>query len=130
MTKWLHSLTRRAWFRRSTRTFLQSFLALMVPGALGWLNALTEWSKSQGQTPFPDAHSLAYIGVSAITAGVIAVVTGLWTKVEDVAGHGLLRTIDPPPPPPPPNEVGAVSTRTIAVAALVLVVVVLLILLL
>jgi hypothetical protein len=86
------------WFRRSVRTFLQSFLALLVPGALGWLNDLTKWAHDQGQSPFPDAHSLAYLGVSAITAGVIAVVTGLWTKAEDVSGHALLRTLPPQAP--------------------------------
>lgn len=86
------------WFRRSVRTFLQTYLALVVPGALGWLNDLTEWSNSHGQRPFPDAHSLAYLGVTAITAGVVAVVTGLWTKTEDVTGHALLRTLPPQAP--------------------------------
>lgn len=119
-------LTSAPWFRRSVRTFLQAFLALLVPGALGWLNDLTAWARDQGQTPFPDAHSLAYVAVSAITAGVIAVVTGLWTKVEDVAGHGLLRTVNPSPPPP--NERGGVSPLTVVVMVLVAVVVLVLLL--
>lgn len=77
--------------RRAIRTFLQSFLALLIPGLLGWLNALTEWARAEGQTPFPDARSLAYLGVVAIVAGVIAVVNLLWNFVEDKAGAGLLR---------------------------------------
>lgn len=77
--------------RRALRTFLISFTALFVPGLLGWLNALTEWARNEGQTPFPDARSLAYVGVAAIVAGVIAVVNLLWNLVEDKAGAGLLR---------------------------------------
>lgn len=77
--------------RRAIRTFLQAFLALLIPGALGWLNALTEWARAEGQTPFPDARSLAFVAVSAIVAGVIAVVNLGWNYVEDKAGAGLLR---------------------------------------
>lgn len=95
---WEH-LRHEAWFRRSVRTFLQAFLALLIPGALGFLNDLTQWAQGQGQTPFPDARSFAFIGVQAIIAGVIAVVTALWTKAEDFTGHALLRTVDPLPRP-------------------------------
>lgn len=79
--------------RRTIRTFLQAFLALMVPGFLGWLNALTEWARDEGQRPFPDGTSLAYLGVSAVTAGVIAVVTLGWNATEDAAGKGFLREV-------------------------------------
>lgn len=96
MKTWWMKLRAKPWFRRSVRTFLQSFLALLVPGALGWLNDLTQWSQSHGQRPFPHAHSLAYLGVTAITSAVIAVVTALWTKTEDLTGHALLRQVDPP----------------------------------
>lgn len=111
------------WFRRSIRTFLQAFLALLVPGALGFLNDLTAWSRSQGQTPFPDAHSLAFVGVQAIVAGVIAVVTALWTKFEDVTGHGFLRTVTPTPPP---GERGAVTIHPVVVLAVILLLILLL----
>ena len=56
--------------RRAVRTFLITTLALFVPGLLGWLNELTQWAGSEGQRPFPDGTSLAYLGVSAIVAGV------------------------------------------------------------
>lgn len=81
--------------RRVIRTFLQSSLALLIPGVFGWLNALTEWAKNEGQTPFPDAMSLAYLGVVAIVAGVISLVNLLWNWVEDQAGSGLLRQVQP-----------------------------------
>ena len=83
--------------RRAIRTFLIATLALFLPGLLGWLNALTEWARGEGSTPFPDAHGLAYLGVSAITAGVIGVVNLIWTVVEDAMGKGLLRDVPPAP---------------------------------
>ena len=43
------------------------------------------------QRPFPDATSLAYLGVSAIVAGVVATVNLLWNALEDAWGKGLLR---------------------------------------
>ena len=79
--------------RRAIRTFLQSFLALAVPGALGWLNGLTEWANSRGQSPFPDATELAFVGVAAVVAGVIALVNLGWNAVEDAAGRGVLRDV-------------------------------------
>lgn len=84
--------------KRAIRTFLQTSLALLIPGLLGWLNALTEWARNEGQTPFPDARSLAYLGVVAIVAGVISLVTLLWNAVEDGVGHGLLRSVPPKQP--------------------------------
>jgi len=77
--------------RRAIRTFIITTVALFIPGLLGWLNGLTEWAKGQGSTPFPDAHGLAYLGVSAVTAGVVAVVNLVWNMVEDAAGKGMLR---------------------------------------
>ena len=78
--------------RRALRTFIITTVALFIPGLLGWLNAVTEWARGEGSTPFPDAHGLAYLGVSAIVAGVVAVVNLLWNAVEDATGKGLLRT--------------------------------------
>ena len=81
--------------RRVVRTFLFAFLGVCLPGLLGWLNALTEWARSEGQAPFPDARSLAFLGVAAIVAGSIAVVNALVVWLEDATGHGILRK--PPP---------------------------------
>jgi len=81
--------------RRTVRTFVVSTLALFVPGLLGWLNELTQWAANQGATPFPDAHGLAYLGVSALTGGVIAAVQFLWNYVEDLTGKGFLRDVGP-----------------------------------
>lgn len=77
--------------KRALRVFLKSALALFVPGLLGWLNDLTSWAKGEGATPFPDAHGLAYLGVTAITAGVIALVSLLWDAVENATGVTVLR---------------------------------------
>lgn len=112
--------------RRVLRTFLQAFLGLLLPGLLGWLHELTEWAADQGQRPFPDAGSVAYLGVAAIGAGAVAVVTLVMTGIEDATGKGFLRAV----PPNPRGDRGAVDTRTIAVLALVVAVVVLLVLLL
>lgn len=77
--------------RRALRTFIITAIGLFLPGLFGWLNDLTEWARAQGQTPFPDAMSLAYAGVVAIVAGVVAAVNLLWNVIEDKAGRGLLR---------------------------------------
>lgn len=114
--------------RRVARTFIIAFIGLLLPGLFGWLNALTEWARAEGQRPFPDATSLAYLAVSAIVAGVIAVVNLLVVGLEDLSGHALLRT--PVPPQHRRDDRGAVDTRTIAVLALVLAVVVVVVLLL
>ena len=105
--------------RRAIRTFAAAFLALFIPGLLGWLNALTEWAEGQGSTPFPDASGLAYLGVSAIVAGVVALVQFGWNAVEDASGHGFLRDV---PSRVGPGEGGATNTRVLAVLALVVVV--------
>lgn len=80
---------------RALRTFVITTLALFVPGLLGWLNDLTSWAQGQGTTPFPDGRGLAYLGVSATTAGVVAVVNALWNAGEDALGRGLLRDTTP-----------------------------------
>ena len=77
--------------RRALRTFIITTIALWLPGLLGWLNALTEWARAEGATPFPDAHGLLYLAVSAIVAGVVAAVNLLWNAVEDKLGAGMLR---------------------------------------
>lgn len=114
--------------KRAARTFLQAFVGLMVPGLLGWLNDLTAWARDEGQRPFPDATSLAYLGVSAIVAGIIAVVALLQNGIEDATGVALLRKV--PPPQHRRDDAGRVQTRTIALVALAVAVVVVLILVL
>lgn len=81
--------------RRAVRTFVVATLALFVPGLLGWLNALTEWARAEGATPFPDAKGLMYLATSAITAGVIALVQLVWNMIEDASGKGFLRDVPP-----------------------------------
>lgn len=89
--------TIRAWLtsdsaHRVARTFAITFAAILIPGLLGWLHALTAWAQADGQAPFPDGHTLAYLAVSAIGAAVIAVVNLLWVMIEDATGKGILRT--------------------------------------
>lgn len=81
---------------RAARTFVVATLALFIPGLLGWLNDLTAWASSEGSTPFPDATGLAYLAVSAITGGVIALTQLAWNYVEDLIGKGFLRDVPPP----------------------------------
>jgi len=83
-------ITQDAW-RRALRTFVITTLALFIPGVLGWLNELTKWANSQGEVPFPDARGLAFLGVSATVAGVVAVVNLLWNAVEDKTGAKMFR---------------------------------------
>lgn len=89
--------------RRALRTFIITTLALFIPGLLGWLNALTEWARSEGEKPFPDAHGLLFLAVSAIVAGVVALVNLIWNVVEDASGKALLREV---PATAPPGERG------------------------
>lgn len=96
--------------RRIIRTFIQAFLGLLLPGLFGWLNELTKWAQDQGQRPFPDAGSLAYLGVAAIGAGAIAVVTLIMTGIEDATGKGFLRTV----PARVRGAAGYVTQRTLA----------------
>lgn len=83
--------------KRAIRTFVITTLALWIPGLLGWLNNLTAWARDEGSTPFPDGRGLAFLGVSAITAGVVAVVNLIWNGAEDGLGKGLLRNVPPKP---------------------------------
>lgn len=78
--------------RRAIRTFVITTVGLLIPGLFGFLNAITEWARAEGQAPFPDARSLAYLGVVAIVSGVVAAVNLIWNAVEDKAGAGFLRT--------------------------------------
>lgn len=103
--------------RRALRTFIITTLALFIPGLLGWLNDLTAWAKGQGSTPFPDAHGLLFLLVSAITAGVVALINLVWNLVENGIGKGMLRTV---PPKPAAGQVGGANVwLLVSVAAVV-----------
>lgn len=77
---------------RAIRTAVVTAFALFIPGLLGWLNAITEWARSEGSTPFPDAHGLAYLGVVAIVGAFVGLVQWVWNAIEDAWGKGFLRT--------------------------------------
>jgi hypothetical protein len=94
--------------KRVARTFVIAFLGIFLPGALGFLHGLTDWASSQGQTPFPDMHSLAYAVVAAIVAGCIALVNLIVVWFEDATGKGLLRDVAPIEPDQP-GEVQALA---------------------
>jgi hypothetical protein len=83
--------------KRAVRTFIITTLALFVPGLLGFLHQITEWAVGQGERPFPDAHGLWFLAVSALVAGVVAVINFVWNLVEDGIGKGLLRPIPASP---------------------------------
>lgn len=107
--------------RRVLRTFVIAFLGVLLPGAFSWLNALTEWARNEGQTPFPDARSLAFVGVAAIVAGFIALLNLLVVWVEDVTGRGILRNV---PARPRRDQVGAAIPTWGVVVIVVLAIVV------
>lgn len=99
--------------RRVVRTFLIAFLGIAIPGALSWLHDLTEWANGQGQTPFPDARSLAFLAVAAICAGFIALLNLLVVWVEDSTGRGFLRAVPPKPPRTPRGQRGETMLGTV-----------------
>jgi hypothetical protein len=79
--------------KRVYRTFIITTLALWLPDLFGWLNDLTEWARNEGSTPFPDASGLAYLGVSAVVAGVVAAVNAVWNGTENIIGKGMMREV-------------------------------------
>ena len=81
--------------KRASRTFLYAFLATTVAGYLGWLNGLTSWASSEGQTPMPEWDNLWYITVAGITAGVIALFNGAGLWLENMTGKAPLRDVTP-----------------------------------
>lgn len=103
MSAWTRFRTRVAnstTAKRLARIYVIAFAGVALPGSLGWLHQLTEWSSSEGQRPFPDAHSLAFLGVSAVVAGGVAVLNGLVLALEDYTGKAIGRDVPPPPPNP------------------------------
>lgn len=106
--------------RRAIRTALVAALVIWLPGLLGWLNAVTSWARDEGATPFPDAHGLAYLGVSAIVGGIIGLVQWLLNTIEDGIGKGFLRSV---PPRPKRGEAGQAMPTWAVVLLVVLAVV-------
>jgi hypothetical protein len=84
---------------RVVRTFLIAFFAVAIPGSLDWLHDLTAWANDGGQAAFPNAHSLAFLGLSAVLAGVIAALNFVVVLLENWLGHGFLRAVPPDEPP-------------------------------
>lgn len=82
--------------RRAIRTFVISFLGILIPGALQFMNDVTAWAAQKGQAPFPDWNEVSYLLVAAICAGMIALLNLIWNWVEDKTGKGFLRTPQPP----------------------------------
>lgn len=109
--------------RRAIRTALVAALVIWLPGLLGWLNAVTSWARDEGATPFPDAHGLAYLGVSAIVGAAIGLVQWLINTIEDGIGHGFLRSV---PPKPPRGQGGVLDARTVVAVVVVVAVVLIL----
>lgn len=102
MTTILKFLKRFVWaavqrenVKRAFRGFLVTFATLFLPGLLGWLNAITQWAHSAGTTPFPDAHGLGYLAVSALVAATVGVVNLLWNATETASGKAVLRYVPP-----------------------------------
>lgn len=118
---WWQRVRQSETFVRAVRTYLFAFIGTALPGVLGWLNDLTQWAADQGQTPLPDARSLAYLGVAAISAGFIALINGLWVAGEEATGRGLLRDVDKPRPGESGRvRLGVLLGLTVVVAALVM----------
>lgn len=86
--------------KRVIRTFVIAFAGVAIPGSLSWLNDLTAWASSEGQMPFPDAHSLAFLGVCSVIAGFVALLNLIVISLENATGKGVLRTVPPRPTPP------------------------------
>lgn len=86
--------------KRILRTFVVSFVGIALPGVLGFMHDVTAWANSNGQAAFPDAHNLTYLGVSALSAGMIAALNALLIVGENATGKGLLRDVPPKPAAP------------------------------
>lgn len=78
--------------KMAVRSAVFTFLGLFVPGALGWLNAWTQWAPGR---PYPDFAPVAAAAVAGVAAGVTAVITLIWRAIEGKSGKGFLR---PNPP--------------------------------
>lgn len=74
------------------RSFLLAFFPLFIPGAMGWLNAWTQWAPGR---PYPDFAPVAAALVAGVVAGVVAAFTLIVRGIEGKFGLALLR---PNPP--------------------------------
>lgn len=86
--------------RRAIRTFVVAFLGIAIPGLLGFMNNVTAWAADNGQHAFPDWHDASFILVSAVSAGMIALLNLGVNLIEDATGKGFLRTVPPKNAPP------------------------------
>lgn len=86
------SLLKSTNVKRALRGALMAFLAVFVPGLLGFLHALTAWAPGQA---LPDLHPLASLFVAAVLAGTTFVVNLVIVAIETASGKGILRDVPP-----------------------------------
>lgn len=86
------------------RVWIFVALGLFLPGLLGWIAALTEWARSNGTTPFPDAHGLAFLLVAAVSGGFPAALAFIVRFLENSFSVTILpRAAGPQPVAQPPR---------------------------
>jgi hypothetical protein len=78
--------------KMAVRSFVFTFLAVFVPGALGWLHAWTEWSPGR---PYPDFSAVAAAAVAGVVAAATGVLTLIVRAIEGKTGKGFLRKNPP-----------------------------------
>lgn len=78
--------------KMALRSFVFTFLAVFVPGALGWLHAWTEWSPGR---PYPDFSAVAAAAVAGVVAAATGVLTLIVRAIEGKTGKGFLRKNPP-----------------------------------
>lgn len=86
-TSYLKQLTRQTPFRSAVRTGVQVFAALFVVSLIGFLNQIAQWAAGTGA--LPHASTAGKAAVSAIVAGLVAMVTFIQNAIEDKRGEGL-----------------------------------------
>lgn len=100
--------------RAAFRVWVFTTLGLFIPGLLGWINDVTGWARANGETPFPDARSLLFLIVAAITAAFPAAVAGVVRYLENLSGTSFI-----PRPSGPTVPVGRRRDRGTAHPAVV-----------
>lgn len=89
----LVGLAHSANVKRALRGALVTFLTLFIPGLLGWLHEVTDWAHAAGTTPFPDAHGIMWLAVSALVSALVGLVNLLVNALETATGKGVLRDV-------------------------------------
>lgn len=76
--------------KRALRGAGITFLALFLPGLLGWLNQLTGWAPG---APFPDLAPLGALFISSLLAALVGLVNLSVNALETATGVAVLRTV-------------------------------------